>query len=158
MHRQHRLRLDALDPIPPDLHPLRQIPQEKIDEHTTGARGGGDTLHGDDRRGAYGDLLARAAREFLVRLEGAHERGRVGEEPEVVQDLRDAVVCEHGELADAAREERVWIAVGWRGEGRPGLGDQDLGAFPEEDCVSKVVCDQCTRHICEGKKGRGKMP
>ena len=148
MHRQHRLRLDALDPILPNLDPLRQIPQEKVDQHATDARGGRDALHGDDRRGAYGDLLARAARKFFVRLERAHERGGVGEEPEVVQDLRDAVVCEHRELADAAREERVWIAVGWRGEGCPGLGDQDLGAFPEEDCVSKVfVCVISARAI-----------
>jgi hypothetical protein len=37
-------------------------------------------------------------------------------------------------LADAMREERVWIGVGRRREGCPGLGYHDLGTFPEEDC------------------------
>ena len=40
-------------------------------------------------------------------LERADERGDVGEYSEVVNDLRDAIVCENGELADTAREERV---------------------------------------------------
>ena len=140
VHRQQRLRFDPLDPILPNLKPLRQIPQEKINKHAARARARGaqsrsDALDSDDRRGAYGDLLARAAREFFVRLEGAGERGAVGEDAQVVQDLRDAVVGEHRQLADAVWEERVWISVGGRGEGCPCLGDQDLCAFPEEDCV-----------------------
>ena len=87
MHRQHRLRLDALDSILPHLKPLRQIPQEKIDKHAarrgtrrTAARAQSrsDAFHSNDRRGAYGDLFARAAREFFVRLKGVDERGGIG--------------------------------------------------------------------------------
>jgi hypothetical protein len=37
-------------------------------------------------------------------------------------------------LADAVREERVWIGVGGRREGCPSLSYHDLGTFPEEDC------------------------
>jgi hypothetical protein len=61
----------------------------------------------------------------------------------VVEDLRDAVVREHGELADAVRKKRVWIAVGGRGEGCPSLGYHDLGTFPEEDCSVDVGTGQC---------------
>jgi hypothetical protein len=60
-----------------------------------------------------------------------------------VEDLRDAIVREHGELADAVREERVWIGVGGRREGCPSLSYHDLGTFPEEDCsaISSVpIC------------------
>lgn len=52
-----------------------------------------------------------------------------------MQDLRDAVVSKHGELADhwttSSREDRV--RKRWRGgiERSPGLCDQDLRAFPE---------------------------
>ena len=100
MHRQQSLRFDPLDPVRPNLKPLRQIPQEKINKHAARARARGaqscsDALDSDDRCGTYGDLLARAAREFFVRLERTGERGMVGEDAQVVQDLRDAVVGEH---------------------------------------------------------------
>jgi hypothetical protein len=74
-------------------------------------------------------------------VERRDERGGVGEYSEVVQDLRNAVVREHGELADAVREERVWVGFAGRREGRPSLGYHDLGTFPEEDCVR--THDQC---------------
>jgi hypothetical protein len=139
---QHRPRFDPFDPILTHFKPLRQIPQEKVDKHAAGTRrcaavcaqSRSNTFHSDDRRGAYGDLLARTAWKFFVRVEGRDERGGVGEYSEVVEDLRDAVVREHGELADAVREERVWIGVGGRREGCPSLGYHDLSTFPEEDC------------------------
>lgn len=153
VRRQHWPRFDTFDPIFTNLKSLGQIPEEKVDEHTAGvapercaaavvvvrAQSGGDTFDGDDRRGAYGDLLACAGREFFVRFQGGDERGGVGEYSEVVQDLGDAVVCEHGELADAVWEERVWNGLGGRGEGCPGLGYHDLGTFPEEDCSVWMV-------------------
>jgi hypothetical protein len=68
MRWQHRPRFDPFDPISTHFEPLRQIPQEKVDKHTAGthrraavrAQSRSNTLHGDDRRGAYGHLLARA--------------------------------------------------------------------------------------------------
>jgi len=139
---QHRPRFDTFDPILTHFKPLRQIPQEKVDKHTAGthrraavcAQSRSNAFHSDDRRGAYGDLLACTGRKFFMRLEGRDERGGVGEYSEVVEDLRDAIVCEHGELADAVRKERVWIGVGGRREGCPSLGYHNLGTFPEEDC------------------------
>jgi len=102
VRRQHRLRFDPLDPIFAHLEPLSEVPEEKVDQHAAhragaavAAEGGGDALDGDDGRGTYGDLLAGAAREFLVRFERTDERGRVGEQAQVVQDLWDAVVREH---------------------------------------------------------------
>ena len=148
MCRQHRLRLDPLDPLLALLDPLRQIPQKEVDQHATDLPRGArlavlsaqrrrDALDRHDRRGAYGDLLAGgAADEELARAEGARERGGVREQAEVVQDLRDAVVGEHGQLRDAAREERVRIrgaGVAWVERG-PGLRGQDLRALPEENC------------------------
>jgi len=80
VRRQHRARFDTFDPILTHFKPLGQIPQEKVDEHATGAdrwmavraqgQSGGNTFDSDDRRGAYGDLLACAGREFFVRIEG----------------------------------------------------------------------------------------
>jgi hypothetical protein len=110
---QHRLRFDTLDPVLTYFKPLRQIPQKKVDKHAAGTRwrapvraqSRGDTFHSDDRRGAYGDLLSRTGRKFFVRLKGTDERGSVGEYSEVVEDLRDAIICEHGELADTVWEE-----------------------------------------------------
>ena len=142
VRRQHWPRFDTFDPILTNFKPLRQIPQEKVDEHTAGAQrctavraqSGSNTFDGDDRCGAYSDLLACTGREFFVRVEGGDERGGVGEYSEVVEDLGNAVVCEHRELADAVWEERVWNGVGGRGKGCPGLGYHDLGTFPEEDC------------------------
>jgi hypothetical protein len=148
---QHRPRFDTFDPILTHFKPLRQIPQEKVDKYTAGthrcaavcAQSRSNTFHSDDRRGAYGDLLACAVWKFFVRVERRDERGGVGEYSEVVEDLRDAIVREHGELADAVREERVWIGVGGRREGCPSLSYHDLGTFPEEDCsaISSVpIC------------------
>ena len=94
-----------------------------------------------------------------MRLERGDERGVVGEYPEVVQDLRDAVVREHGELADAVRKERVWIGVGGRGEGCPGLGYHDLGTFPEEDCsVGGAAHDQCACMRAMGDDTKCRIP
>jgi hypothetical protein len=148
---EHRLCLDTLDTILALLDPLGQIPKEKVDEHATHAlprapiraQRSRDALDRHDRRSAYGHLLARrgAGPELGARLEQADERGRVGQEPEVVQDLRDAVVGEHRQLRDPPREERVRVLVGPRGEGRPGLRDEDLGAFPEEDWVESRPCE-----------------
>ena len=155
MRRQHRLRLDALDPVLAFLDPLRQIPQEEVDEHAanrtvlaavgSGAEGRGDALDGNDRRGAYRDFLSRyAGGEHLARPKLLHERWRVCQQPQVMQDLRHAVVREHSQLSDAAREERVRL---WRryvllrvagrrrrGKRRPRFRGQDLRALPEEDC------------------------
>jgi hypothetical protein len=167
VHRQQRLRFDPFDPIPSNLKPLCQIPQKEINKHAAGsaraavrgAQSRRDAFDSDDRRGAYGDLLARAAREFFVRFEGAGESGGVGEDAEEGQDLRDAVVGEHGQLAYTVWEERVWVGVGGRGEGCPGLSDQDLCAFPEEDCsvpgCAISVC-MCARiYVCD--KGKERM-
>ena len=133
MRGEHRLCLDTLDTILAHLDPLGQIPEEKVDEHTTHAlprapiraQSSRDALDRHDRRSAYGYLLARrrAAPELGTRLEQADERRRVGQEPEVVEYLRDAVVREHRQLRDPPREERVRVLVGARGEGRPGLRD-----------------------------------
>lgn len=156
MCRQHRQRFDTFDPILTHFEPLRQIPQKKVDKHAAGthrraavrAQSRSNTFHSDDRCGTYGDLLARTARKFFVRLEGTDERRVVGEYSEVVEDLRDAIVCEHGELADTVREEWVWIGVGGWGEGCPSLSDHDLSTFPEEDCsmgeqsVCVYACDK----------------
>jgi len=126
---EHRLRLDPLDPIFPLLDPLRQIPKKKVDEHaahpgaspSVRAQRRRDAFHGDDRRGADGHLFPRgvdpvaaaaaAAWKLDARLEQADEGGRVGQQTEVVQDLWDAVVREHRELGDPAREERVRVRV-----------------------------------------------
>lgn len=141
---QHGPRFDTFDPILTHFKPLRQIPQEKVDKHTASthrcaavcAQSCSNTFHSDDRCGAYGDLLVCTGWKFFVRVERRDERGGVGEYSEVVEDLRDAVVREHGQLADAVREERVWIGVGGRREGCPSLGYHDLGTFPEEDLAS----------------------
>lgn len=58
------------------------------------------------------------------------------EDAEVVQDLRNTVVCEHCELMDSFGEKRVrggWEG-GWRVECGPGFGNEDLGALPDENC------------------------
>jgi len=134
---EHRLRLDPLDPIFPRLDPLRQIPKEKVNQHAAHSRArppvcaqcSRDAFHGDDRRSADGHLFPRgvdpaaAARKLDARFEKAYERWRVGQQAEVVQDLWDAVVREHRQLGDPAWEERVWVGVIARGEGRPGLCD-----------------------------------
>ena len=127
MDRQHRTRLDSLDASLPPLHPLRKVPQIKVDHHAahsvlarpttvspllTRDEPGDLAPHAfdrDDARRADAQFLAAPGREWGPRLEQLDERGRVREHAEVVQDLRYTVVREHRELVDRGPrgEERV---------------------------------------------------
>lgn len=103
---------------------LCKIPQIEINHHTANVHATipplvlrlshlgylvPDLLDGEDARCADTQLLPRAVRDGVMVFEDLDKRRRVIEYAEVVQDLRDAIVREHGQLADARGEERVGI-------------------------------------------------
>ena len=144
MCRQNFSRLEPLDALLANLDLLRKVPQIKVNQHAAHllrTRGphhrATHALDGDDACRADAHLLARAGYEWRVLAQERTQGRWVGQDAEVVQNLWDAVVCEHRQLvhrgAVCAGEE--WVRVSGRGrvEGCPSFGNEDLRAFPEVD-------------------------
>ena len=81
-------------------------------------------FHGPDRAAADLDLDVVAVPDGGQGAQAVLEAGRVGQHVQVVQDLRDAVVRERGQVRYVGEE-----AVGGAAEAGPEVGGEDLGAF-----------------------------
>ena len=146
------------DDFPVILEPLGGIPQIEIDQHTAYGhvhptlsshdRGTShlfvlvskcedlisDSFHCNDTRSPDAHFLFGPVFEVVARFEEGEEGRWVRKDFEVMEDLWDAVVGEHGQLVYApAREYGMWNLVGrWGGEEcGPRFCDQDLGSFEE---------------------------
>lgn len=112
-------------------------------------------LHRNDRHGAQLDLLLRAEGDHLLCVDAGGERGRVGQDAHVAQDLGHAIVGEHGQAAHVAE------GVGVRGVraapvGRPDVAHEDLRALVEvhqRALVHAGVAEPCHAGIEEEKWG-----
>ena len=139
------------------LNPLRSVPQIEINQDAThghvypvlrGGRGVSDLfilvsegkdlvpnlLYRDDTRSPDTHFLLRSVFKVVSRFEEGNEGRWVYEDFEVVEDLWDAVVGEHGQLVNASTW-KYWVGHSWCGgeERGPGLCYQDLGSLEEVD-------------------------
>ena len=81
-------------------------------------------FHGPHCAAADLDLDVVAVPDGGQGAQAVLEARRVGQHVQVVQDLRDAVVRERGQVRDVGEE-----AVGGAAEAGPEVGGEDLGAF-----------------------------
>lgn len=149
---------DSCDTLFASFNTFRQIPQVEVNEDAADpilacpllvlVRLGSETehgyphsLHSDDARTSDAQLLSASGLEHHVSSQDFQQGGWVSDDVEVVQDLRDAVVCEHSQLVDLCpgREQRMRFGGRGRIEGGPQLCNKNLGAFPDEHCYEKVV-------------------
>jgi len=139
------------------LHPLRSVPQIKINQHTThghvypmlrGGRGVSDLLilasegedlvsnsfYRNDTRSPDAHFFLGSVFKVVSRFEEGEEGRWVCEDFEVVEDLWDAVVGEHGYVVNASTWE-YGVGYLWCGgeERGPCLCYQDLGSLEEVD-------------------------
>lgn len=194
MNGHHLCCLDTLDLLLAALYLLCQVPQIEVNQDTANCihiwtlischqcnNFCPDTLHCDYARGAQTHFLAAPWCEKRVCMQLAQECCGVGQDAQVVKDLRHAIVREHGQGTDAwsrcAGEDRMggrwdegrgrnWAIRGsrrrWsRVEGCPRLGYENLRAFPQTDyrqhtrasamCVINNGSIQATPHKSERK-------
>jgi hypothetical protein len=111
------------DNLPALLNPLRSVPQIEINQHATHGHVYpthssyshrllvlvsksedlvSNLLNRNDTRSPDADLFLGPVFEVVSRFEESEEGRRVGEDFEAVEDLRDAVVCEHGQFVNTS--------------------------------------------------------
>ena len=111
------------DNLPALLNPLRSVPQIEVDQHATHGHVYpthpfysrrllvlvsksedlvSNLFNRHDTRSSDADLFLGPVFEVVPGFEEGEEGRRVGEDFEAVKDLRDTVVCEHGQFMNTS--------------------------------------------------------